>query len=548
MNLFLAQAKPMTPRPYQAEALDALHEHICTKQTNPCVVLPTAAGKSPVMGWIIERWKRDYPAFRCIVLAHAKELVAQNAEKLGIIWPTADIGIYAAGLRSRDKYAAITFASIDSVFKRATDFDPFDVVIVDEAHRIPAKGEGKYRRFIEEARLNNPKLRVIGFTATPYRMGVGNICHPNHVLQEICYEANVRTLIDQGFLCPLRSKVAVAQADVSKVHKRGGEYIAKELAEAVDRDNVVGEAVAEAVRLIRAEQRKATIVFCVGVDHCEHVSKEFARHGIEAPALTGATMRMSRDRICHDFKRGRLNVLCNVNVLTEGFDATRIDCVVLLRPTESKGLYVQMVGRGLRLDARESDCLVLDFAGCIERHGPIDTIDAGAVTVEVCKQCREAFSRAVRKCPACGWEIPKQDFEAGEAGGGDKKLHDAKAANRNILSGEPETFAVGQVLVERHRKAGKPDSLRVSYRCGIRTFREWVCLDHDGYARTKAVLWWRRRFGGKAAVPSVAEALTNMFLGHQLTELTHEVTVRKAGKYWEVAGVTLATATEGAIA
>jgi DNA repair protein RadD len=544
MSLLHINKSKMVPRPYQEAALTALHEHMCHRDTNPCIVLPTGSGKSPVMAWAIRRWKEQHPPFRCAVLAHTKELVHQNADKMSTVWPEADIGVYSAGLRRRDMHNAITFASIDSVFRRATDFDPWDMVFVDEAHRIPARAEGKYRRFIEEAKLNNKGLRVVGMTATPYRMGVGDICHENHVLQEICYEANVRGLIDQGYLCRLRSKVGQHTPDVSRVHKRGGEYIPKELQAAVDHGGIVADAVSELVRIIRVEERQAVIVFCVGVEHCKHVSREFARHGIQAPALTGGTHVTVRDRICRDFKRGSLNVLCNVNVLTEGFDATRLDCIALLRPTESKGLYVQMVGRGLRIDERKEDCLVLDFAGCIERHGPIDAIDAGANSIEVCPECQEAFSRAVRRCPACGWCIPKEKVEAAAAAESERKLHGRKAATHSILSGEPETYEVTIVTVTKHLKADKPDSLKIAYRCGLRTFNEWICLDHEGYAGSKAAGWWRRRFGSKADVPSVSEALQNMFLSQQLTEITRSIQVRKDGRYWKIQGATMKWDTE----
>jgi len=549
MNLLATQRSTMVPRPYQEAALRALHHHICHSDTNPCVVLPTGSGKSPVMAWAIEGWSKQCPTFRCAVLAHTKELVHQNADKMSLVWPGADIGVYSAGLRRRDMYNAITFASIDSVFRRATDFDPWDMIFVDEAHRIPAKAEGKYRRFIEEAKLNNPKLRVVGMTATPYRMGVGNICHENHVLNEICYEANVRDLIDDGYLCRLRSKVGQHTPDVSKVHKRGGEYIPRELQEAVDHGGIVADAVAELVRIIRTEERNATIVFCVGVEHCKHVSREFARHGIDAPALTGGTHVTVRDRICREFKRGGLSVLCNVNVLTEGFDATRLDCIGLLKPTESKGLYVQMVGRGLRIDERKEDCLVLDFAGCIERHGPIDAIDAGNNAIEFCPECQEAFSRAVRRCPACGWSIPKEKIEIAEAAEAEaaeaerklhgRKLHGRKAATHSILSGKPESYEVTTVSVNNHLKLDSPDSLKVSYRCGLRTFNEWICLDHEGYAGRKAGQWWIRRFGSKAVVPSVAGALENLFLGQHLSEITKSIQVRKDGKYWKIQGAVM---------
>ena len=191
MNLY-TPTTTMQPRPYQREAIDALDAHLCSKATNPCVVLPTGSGKSPVMAWTIQRYKQDYPPFRCIVLAHVKELVEQNADKMRQVWPEAPIGIFAAGLRRRQRSQCITFASIDSVYDKADQFDPFDLVMVDEAHRIPARGEGKYRRFIQDAQLQNPNLRVVGYTATPYRLGCGPICHRDHVLNEIAYNANVR--------------------------------------------------------------------------------------------------------------------------------------------------------------------------------------------------------------------------------------------------------------------------------------------------------------------------------------------------------------------
>lgn len=535
MNLFLSQSQsPMQPRPYQAEAIDALDQHIRTKDNNPCVVLPTAAGKSPVMAWAIQRWKTEYPPLRVIVLAHVKELVEQNAAKMAAIWPGADIGIYAAGLNARDMHASITFASIDSVYNKAGEFEPFDLILVDEAHRIPARGEGKYRKFIDTARICNRNVRVVGFTATPYRLTSGPICHRDHILNEICYEAKIRPLIEQGYLCPLRSKVAQNQPDLSKVEKRGGEYVAKSLAQAVDREALVDEAVREAVRILDAENRQAAIFFCVDVQHTQHVSQALRRHGWHAPAVTGKTPKAQRDRIAQQFTNGQIRGLVNVNVFTEGFDATRTDAVVLLRPTQSMGLYTQMVGRGLRLNPCKQDCLVLDFAHCIDQHGPIDLLEAGEVRVRACQRCQEVFSQAINKCPKCGWVVPPRTIEAERQAAAEKErqMHATRPASRAILSGEPETFSVDAAEVNRHRKPGAPDSLRVTYRCGLSQFREWVCLDHEGYAKRKAEHWWIRRFG--KPVPSVDEALGDMFLGNKIAEVTESITVRQVGKYPEI--------------
>lgn len=525
------------PRPYQREALDALHNHICEKDSNPCVVIPTGGGKSLLMAWAIQVWKRDHPPLRVCILAHRKELVQQNAEEMQQLWPGGDIGIFAAGLKQKDQDTSVTFASIDSIYNKAGEFPPWDVLIVDEAHRIPAKNEGKYRTFIEGCKRFNAELRVIGFTATPYRMGVGSICHPDHVLHEVCYEADVGNLIQQGYLCKLRSKIGQVELDLSQVRRNsGGDYVAKSLSEAVDQDNVVAQAVRDAVKIILAENRKNVLFFCVDVQHAQDVSAELRKYGIEAPAVTQQTPAKVRDRICEGFKTGSYRAVCNVNVYTEGFNAKQVDCIVLLRPTLSTGLYVQMVGRGLRTHPAKEDCLVLDYANCIETHGPLDGVEEGEVRIITCENCGDVFSRAVRVCPHCGWEIPKQDQEPPEPSESEKKLHGDKAAQNSILSAEPDELNVDDVTVHRHQKPGKPDSVKVSYRCGLQKVNEWICLDHGGLAEKKARRWWRDRFGYvEARSVTVDSALADLFLAQKINQVTETITVRRKNKkFYEI--------------
>lgn len=525
------------PRPYQEEATESLDNYIREKETNPCVVIPTGGGKSILIAWIIQHWKLEYPPFRCIILAHRKELVRQNAEELRDLWPCGDIGIYSAGLGKRDEDNSITYASIDSVYDKWGIFPPFDCIIIDEAHRIPVRGEGKYRQFIKGCRFLNEDVKVVGFTATPFRMGSGPICHKDFILNEICYEANIRDLIYQGYLCRLRSKCGITQPDVENVKRNsGGDYIVKHLAAAVDNQKLVELAVSEAMKFIIAEKRKSVIWFCVDVSHCKHVSEELARRGVRAPYVTAKTSAYERDKTVDQFKDGHINHLCNVNVYTEGFNAKRVDCIVLLRPTLSKGLYLQMIGRGLRQHPSKEDCLILDFAHCIDQHGPVDLVEAGEVRMFTCKECRTVFAKAIRICPDCGWEIPKEVLEKIEKEEREKKMHDWKMSNRNVLSGEPETFEVNEVFVYRHCKPESPDSIRVEYRCGILVFREWICLDHGGYAERKARKWWADRFGlGTAKEIDVDTALfDNMFLAEQLNNMTASITVRKRGKFDEI--------------
>ncbi len=545
MNLFTPppiEAGAIQPRPYQAEALEELDGHLRTKETNPCVVIPTGGGKSIIIAWAIQKWKAAYPPLRVCILAHRKELVKQNAEELAGLWPGGDIGIYAAGLRRRDMDNSVIYASIDSIYKKWGDLLPFDVIIVDEAHRIPARGEGKYLEFIKGCKLASKNLRVVGFTATPYRMGSGAICHRDHILNEICYEAFIGPMIEDGYLCKLRSKIGDVQPDLDKVRKnRNGEYIEKQLAAAVDQNDVVAAAVQSAMKAIIAEDRKSIVFFCVDVEHCEHVSMELRKYGIDAPIVTAKTPAAERDRIVELFKAGHYKAICNVSVYIEGFNAKRVDCVVLLRPTQSQGMYVQMVGRGLRLHPEKEYCLVLDYANCIAEHGPIDCIDAGEVKLITCAECENAFSRAVKVCPFCGWEIPPQEVERHEAEEREKRLHEAQAAQRNILGSEPEELNVDGVSVHRHRKPGKPDSIRVQYRCcGLTTIREWICLDHGGYAEKKARAWWWQRFGKKEAESiTVDQAFEDMFLSERIRAITESITVIRQGKHHKIIGYKL---------
>ncbi len=520
-------------RAYQTEAREAVHKHICEKETNPCVVLPTGSGKSVVMADIIRKWSTQSPWVRGCILAHRKELVSQNAEKLRIAYSgenhAADIGVFSAGLGRRDYDSPILFASIDSIYKKAGEFQPFDFLFVDEAHRIPPSGEGKYRTFINECKRFNPKLRVVGWTATPFRMGCGDICHRDHILNEVCYEAGITELIDQGYLCDLRSKVGTIQPKLADVKRNsGGDFITKSLAAATNKQQIIRGAVKEAVWFIREYKRKSVIFFCVDIEHCNLVSEELKKHGVHAPTVTGKTPKEVRDKLIGDFKAKRVNAVCNVNVLTEGFDAPHIDCIVLLRPTLSPGLFSQMVGRGLRPDVSKLFCLVLDYGMCIDTHGPIDTLGGEHPAMAICSECREFFSRAVRICPGCGWEIPKKQVEIMDRADAERKMHALQASKKSILSGVPEVRKVDEVYVNVHTKEGGRTSLRVQYRCGVSMFREWICLDHPGYPGINAHAWWVARFGRMKTRVTVADAVGGLFTSQAILEFTKTITVVKA--------------------
>ena len=401
-------------REYQTRTIDQLYEWFSAGNTgNPCLVLPTGSGKSHIIAALCKDALQSWPETRILMLTHVKELIAQNAEKMRQHWPNAPMGIYSAGLKRKELGEPITFAGIQSVRTKASQIGHVDLVIIDEAHLVSHKDEGGYRTLLSDIYRTNPNVRVIGLTASPYRLGHGYITDKPAIFDALIEPVSIEELIHKGFLSTLRSKLTTTKLDVEGVHKRGGEYIESELQAAVDTTDKNAKVAAEIVRL--GNSRKSWLVFCAGVAHAEHIATALQAQGITTECVTGETPSAERDRILTDFKAGRIRALTNANVLTTGFDAPGIDLIAMLRPTMSPGLYVQMAGRGLRIAPDKTDCLVLDFAGVVEQHGPITAVKpppkkgdkVGEAPVKVCENCQEICHLSVRVCPACGEAFPE---------------------------------------------------------------------------------------------------------------------------------------------
>ena len=517
----------IVPRPYQSEAVEAVYEHLRTKDNNPCVVLPTGTGKSLVLAQIakdsVEKWNG-----RVLILAHVKELLEQNADKIRKLCPELKIGIYSAGLRSRDTTEQVIVAGIQSVYNKACELDAFDLVIVDEAHLISSEGDGMYRTFLADMKVINPHVRVIGLTATPFRLKGGLICKPENILNEICYEAGLKEMIQQGYLSPLISRAGRAEANLANLHIRGGEFISDEVAAAMDNDALVTSACREIVELTR--DRKSVLIFTASVDHCKHVAEKIqAFSGKECAIVTGDTSPAERAEIIARFKgefipadlfgtpKPPLKFLANVNVLTTGFDAPNTDCVVMLRPTNSPGLLIQCAGRGTRLspETGKTNCLFLDYGGNILRHGPLDMIKVkepgsgkgGDAPAKKCPQCLALIHAGYTACPECGYVfLPKES--------NDKMTQTASSAG--VISGQVDytDYEVLDVYYCVHEKRGAdpdaPKTMRVDYQVGFNEFKsEWVCPEHTGYARGKFEKWWHERAALGCPMPrSVREAVS----------------------------------------
>ena len=486
----------MELRPYQREAIEAVYDHLRHRDDHPCVVLPTASGKTPVMASICRDAVQVWDG-RVLILAHVKELLEQAVDKLHAMAPDLwmRIGVYSAGLRSRDTNKPIIVAGIQSVYRRAAELDRFDLILVDEAHMIPPDGDGMYQTFLSDARVVNPNVRLVGLTATPYRMTTGMICGADNLLSHVCYEVGVRELIVQGYLCPLRSKAGRQKVDTSGLHIRGGEFVASEVEGLMDSDLLVRSACQEIVE--HTQNRHSVLIFAAGVQHALHVQRVLGEMGQQCGFVCGDTLPFDRAETLSRFRNGQLKCLVNVNVLTTGFDAPNIDCVALLRPTNSPGLFYQCCGRGFRLQPGKTDCLILDFGGNILRHGPVDALQikdrsagAGEAPAKECPECCALIHAAYAKCPQCGYEFPPPE----------RRKHDSTAATAGVLSGQVEDaeYQVTEVQYSVHMRRDAPDdaprTMRVEYQIGFNRWQsEWVCFEHTGYARAKAEAWWRQR-------------------------------------------------------
>ncbi|ATA24361.1 ATP-dependent helicase [Brenneria goodwinii] len=388
---------PFTLRPYQREAVSATLEYF-RRHTHPAViVLPTGAGKSLVIAELAKLARG-----RVLVLAHVKELVAQNHAKYCAWGLEADI--FAAGLQQRQSRGKVVFGSVQSVARNLDRFEQsFSLLIVDECHRIGDDDDSQYQQIIQHLRQTNPQLRLLGLTATPYRLGKGWIYHYHYhgmirgdehsLFRDCIYELPLRYMIKHGFLVPPeRLDMPIVKYDFSKLAARSnGLFSEIDLNRELKRQQrITPHIVSQIVEY--AQTRLGVMIFAATVEHAREIHRLLPEG--QAALVSADTPSAERDALIDAFKQQRLRYLVNVAVLTTGFDAPHVDLIAILRPTESVSLYQQIVGRGLRLFPGKTSCLILDYAG-----NPHDLY-----TPEVGNSKPHGDSQPVQVfCPQCGF-------------------------------------------------------------------------------------------------------------------------------------------------
>lgn len=505
------QPKTINLRKYQNDAADAVIQSLKTPNFNPIVCAATGTGKSVIIAKIITRILNANHGARIMVAAHVAELLEQNADKLRSMMPSLDIGFYSAQLGKKNTHNQVIFAGIQSVF-RELKIGKINVLIVDEAHTIGRKEKSMWSKLIDTLKESNPNLRVVGLSATPFRLDSGSLTEgEDSLFDEIVFDYGLGRAIQDGYLCPLTAKYTKTEFNIDGVSKIAGEYNLAQLEAATNLDHLTKQAVAEMVDLGR--DRKSWLIFCNGVDHSFAIRDEIRRHGITCETVTGDTPDDERDRILQGIKDGSIRAVTNNAVWTTGIDIPNIDLIGMLRFTMSGGLLLQMAGRGTRImidvndiesakERREAilnsikpNCLFLDFAKNIERHGFLDQIKAkekgkkqeGVAPMKGCPECFSICHAAAPKCKDCGYEFPKNEKEGFSS-----------AYKGSILGSEPEIRPVIAVEYSIHNqnKEGKTPCLMVRYTHPEgKPTKEYICLQHDGFAYQKAMKWWNLRDG-----------------------------------------------------
>lgn len=555
----LASLSPPTTislRWYQQEAVDAIYRLLNEDDdAAPLVVLPTGSGKSYTGAEIARRWIAEHGS-RVIQTIHVQELVVQNYSAVRALAPGLSAGIYSASVGRKDFFGQITVSNVQSIHRAADRFRNVGLLIIDEAHLLKHGESGQYHSLIRGLRANNPGLRVVGLTATPWRLSSGSLVEPYGdeppLFNEIAFELSIIDLLAEGSLAPLVAKRTTQKMSTDAIKGPGlikaGEYNEKKLDEAFNTEAINRAIVAETIA--QAGERRSWLCFAITVDHATRLRDMFRENGVTCEVVTGETPKAERDRIIASYKAGRVRCLTNVMVLTTGFDAPATDCLILARPTMSPGLYLQMLGRAMRPAPGKLNALVLDFAGNVMKHGLADMVQGvrkqkknvepdATDSVKECVGCGSIVPKAARECPDCGMEFKSQQANREE------KL-DLKNLGDKVQSDASDVWwaAVEQATFRATpARDDKPAGMQLGYRIGVdETGREmWASeflgFEHpsDSWPHKQARKIWRER--SKTRPPAtIDEAISRLA---ELSCPTH-VRVRRNGQWLNVVGAKVA--------
>lgn len=513
-------------RPYQQETADALFNflEICEEGEHAIAALPTGSGKTYVLCEIIDQILSEYPEEEILILSHVKEILEQDYLAISDFFEGVDIGLYSAGLDSREK-RRITVAGIQSVHTKTELFKKTGIVIIDECHLIPPSEQSRYRKFLNSL----PDAIYLGLTATPFRLGQGYL-HTGEdalfteIVSDYTTYDKFNSLIDDGYLSNLYVKKTVFELDTKGIGKLGGDFSEKDLSKKLDRKWITKKAIEETIKF--GKNYKKWLIFAIDINHAENIAAELNKQGIPTVCIH-SQMKFDRHQALNDYRVGKYRCAVNIDIMTTGLDIPAIDMIISLRPSMSPVFHSQSIGRGLRVTYKEGmpidtaeerlaaiaasgkkHCFILDFAGNTKRLGPVNDITInekkkgkgnGLPIVKVCPNCQLYCASVAKFCPACNWKF---EFKEKISAIAESQLDILRRQQKELKDSVEESLKkadakqwvkIKDVVYSIHEKTGRPSSLKVTYNTGLQTFSEWVTIDHNGYNRSRALNWVKHR-------------------------------------------------------
>ncbi|CAB4121885.1 HELICc domain containing protein [uncultured Caudovirales phage] len=370
-------------RPYQEKLVTDTRANFLAGLARQLLVLPTGGGKTVCFSFMAGAARAK--GLTVWILAHRVELLEQISSTLRAFGISH--GVIAPGyLGARREQVQV--ASVFTLARRLDHYAKPDLIIVDEAHH--AIGKSTWGAVIKA----NPQAKLLGVTATPIRLAGEGL---DDLFDVMVQGPTVRNLIDLGALSPYRL-FAPKGVDLSSVHSRMGDFVRGELATAMNKPSITGDAVGHYKKLAMG---KRAVAFCVSVEHAESVAEQFKAAGIPAASIDGSMDKVLRKSVLASFSAGEIRVLTSCDLISEGFDVPAIEVAILLRPTQSLGLYLQQVGRALRVFPGKAEALILDHAGNVNRHGLPDDDRDWTLEGREKKRGSKPSAVPVKSCPNC---------------------------------------------------------------------------------------------------------------------------------------------------
>lgn len=538
----------LIPRDYQLAVEAAIWRYYTTNRDgNGIVGMPTGTGKAFSIAYFMQNALRSFPNQRFLNVTHVKELVDQNYKELIGIWPEAPAGVYSAGLKRKDTRQSIIFCGIASIHKNIHAFGRVDILIVDECHLISPRDTSMYMKVIAELKKINPYLRVMGFTATPWREGQGHLTEGGGIFSDMIIDLtdmdSFNRFVREGYLVPPVSKPTKTILNVDGVKLVGGDFNEKQLQLAVNKDKITFAALQETLQY--AQDRRSWIVFASGLEHCEKIREMLTYLGVSCRVVHSKMSDGERDENIRAWKNYEFTAIINMGILTTGVNHPGLDLIVMLRPTMSSKLWVQMLGRGTRpffvkegfdlttilgrlasiAASSKQNCLVMDFAGNIKRCGPINDpiipkkkgASKGEAPIKICDACGMYNHISARYC---GGEPYRTVMGCGGEFSFQVKIQQKASTQEVMRTDAPDVkvYRVENINCAVHKKAGKPDSIRITYYHSFtQKVMHFLLLDHSPMLREKAEKWWKKRTN----IPMPKTAAQALEIMHNFPVPTH---------------------------